>query len=239
MRGVRQENRSVATPGRLFQPVTSQRRGCCIVSRPAVNSRIMSALPKRYFTPEEYLLLENNAEYRSQYVAGEIYAMAGAQPRHSLITVNIAGELRNRFRGRPCNAYVTDLRVRVKEGDLWTYPDVAALCGPPRFDASTDPNSLLNPQVIFEVLSPSTEGFDRGEKFARYRRLESLTDYVLVSADRMQVEHYVRGANGSWALTDLFTPDATLTLASVDCTLPLSEIYEKVEFPAPSDRRAG
>lgn len=197
----------------------------------------MSALPKRYFTPEEYLLLENNAEYRSQYVAGKIYAMAGAQPEHSLITVNIAGELRNRFRGRPCQAYVTDLRVRVAAGDLWTYPDVAALCGTPRFDPSTDPKSLLNPQVIFEVLSPSTAGFDRGEKFARYRRLESLTDYVLVSADRMQVEHYVRGTNDRWILTDLSAPDAVLTLASVDCTLPLAEIYEKVEFPPASPVR--
>lgn len=191
----------------------------------------MSDLPKRYFTQEEYLELERKAEYRSQYVAGEIFAMAGAQPQHIVINGNIIGMLYNAFRGRPCQAYFTDLRVRVKTGDLWTYPDVAALCGEPRLDTTSDPHSLLNPQVIFEVLSPSTEGFDRGDKFARYRRLESLTDYVLVAQDRMRVEHFVRQANNSWSLMEYTEPGAILALASVSCELPLAEIYEKVTFP--------
>ena len=191
----------------------------------------MAALPKRYFTPEEYLVLERGAPYRSQYVAGEIYAMAGAQPWHVVITDNITVALRTRFRGRPCQSYATDLRVRVREGDLWTYPDVAALCGPPRFDTASDPNSLLNPQVIFEVLSPSTENFDRGEKFNRYRRLESLTDYVLVASERIQVEHWTRTADGCWMLAELLAADAILALASVGCAVSLAELYEKVEFP--------
>ena len=192
----------------------------------------MSALPQRRFTQEEYLALEVGAVYRSQYVAGEIFAMAGAQPWHIEVTGNIAGELRNLFRDRLCRFYSSDMRVRVKTGDLWTYPDVSALCGEPQFDTSTDPNSLLNPQVIFEVLSPSTEAFDRGDKFARYRRLESLTDYVLVSSLRVQVEHFVRQAGGVWALTEYNQPDQTVPLAGVGCGLALKEIYYRVSFPA-------
>ena len=148
-------------------------------------------MPKRYFTPEEYLLLESRAMYKSQYVAGEIFpmgedtsaqvsAMGGAQPIHVLITDNLTVALRTRLRGRPCHSYSSDLRVAIEAGELYTYPDISALCGQPRFDEAYQPASLLNPQVIFEVLSPSTEAFDRGDKFGRYRRLESFTQYVLV-----------------------------------------------------------
>lgn len=191
----------------------------------------MSALPKRYFTPEEYLALEAKADYKSQYVAGEIFAMAGAQPWHIEITDNIAGELRNLFRGRPSKSYSTEMRVRVKIGELWTYPDVSALCGKPIFDTSANPNSLLNPQVIFEVLSPSTELFDRGDKFARYRRLESLSDYVLVSSEQVRVEHYVRQDGGSWTLTEYDQLSQRVPLRVLDCELPLEEIYLQVTFP--------
>lgn len=193
----------------------------------------MSALPKRRFTQEEYLALELQAEYKSQYVAGEIFAMAGAQPEHVALVTGIAAMLYQRFRGRPCQVYSADLRVRVKPGELWTYPDVAALCGEPRFDRSADPASLLNAQVIFEVLSPSTEAFDRGDKFARYRRLESLSDYVLVSSVRMRVEHFVRQPGDHWLLTEYNQPHHALPLAGVECELPLSEIYERVSFPDP------
>ena len=156
----------------------------------------MTALPKRFFTPEEYLILEDRAEYKSQYVDGEIFAMAGAEPEHVEITDNLTFALRTRFRGRPCRSYASELRVRVEPGGLWTYPDVVALCGEPKFDRTGTPATLLNPQVIFEVLSPSTASFDRGDKLNRYRLLESLTDYVLVAADRMRVEHHTRQANG-------------------------------------------
>jgi Uma2 family endonuclease len=193
----------------------------------------MSALPKRYFTPEEYLELEVKADYKSQYVAGEIFAMAGAQPWHIKVTFNLVGMLYNRFRGRSCDAFFNEMRVRVKAGDLYTYPDVMALCGEPEFETTANPHSLLNPQVIFEVLSPSTEAFDRGDKFARYRLLESLTDYVLVSSERMQVEHYVRQANGVWLFREYNQPEHRLTLVSVECELPLAEIYERVTFPDP------
>lgn len=192
----------------------------------------MSALPKRYFTPEEYLALEEKAEYKSQYVAGEVYAMAGAQPWHIEIVDNLTGALRTQFRGRPCKSYSTEMRVRVPPGDLWTYPDVSALRGEPKFDTSSNPISLLNPQVIFEVLSPSTELFDRGDKFARYRRLESLTDYVLVASEQRRVEHYVRENGNSWKLTEYDQLSDRVPLRGIGCELPLEEIYLQVTFPS-------
>ena len=193
----------------------------------------MSALPKRFFTPDEYLDLEVKAEYKSQYVGGEIFAMAGTQPWHTEVNGNLIIALGTRFRGRPCKVYFTDQRVQVRVGDLYTYPDVAALCGEPKFDTTRKPYGLLNPQVIFEVLSPSTEGFDRGDKFTRYRKLESLTDYVLVSSEHMGVEHFVRQNDGAWTFKAYDQPDERLVLASIDCEVPLTEIYDKVDFPGP------
>lgn len=193
----------------------------------------MSDLPKRYFTQEEYAMLEEKAEYKSQYVAGEIFAMAGAQPAHLEIAYNLNGMLYVRFRGRPCRAYSLDAKVRVRAGELWTYPDAVAFCGEPRFDMSAKPYSLLNPQVIFEVLSPSTADFDRGDKFVRYQRLESFTDYVLVDTERMRVEHHVRQDAGGWLYREYHEPADTLKLAGIGVELPLAEIYERVVFPAP------
>ena len=198
----------------------------------------MSALPKRYFTPEEYILLECASEYKSQYVAGEIYAMSGMQPWHIDVAVNLVTGLHSRFRGRPCKVYFSGMRVRVKAGDLWTYPDVAALCGKPKYDKSHRPWSLLNPQVIFEILSPSTEEFDRGDKFTRYQKLDSLTDYVLVSAAQMQIEHHTRQADGNWVFRQYDQPSDLLSLASVDASLPLAKIYERVGFPEADEANA-
>lgn len=160
----------------------------------------MSVLPKRYFTPEEYFLLEERSPYKSQYIHGEIFPMgegignppsmmAGAAPDHVLIASNINAGLGIQFRGRPCRVFNADLSVAAAPGDIYTYPDVVALCGQPRYETTHSPASLLNPQLIVEVLSPSTEAYDRGDKFLFYQRLASLTDYVLVAADRMRVEH--------------------------------------------------
>ncbi len=193
----------------------------------------MSALPKRQFTPEEYLALEVKAEYKSQYVAGEIFAMAGTQISHNEVIGNIIIALGTRFRGRACHVYFTDIRLRVAAGDLYTYPDVMALCGEPKLETTGNPPSLLNPQVIFEVLSPSTEAFDRGDKFARYRKLDSLTDYVLVCADRMRVEQHTLQPSGVWTYEEYEHPSNHLRLASIDCHLPLAEIYDKVTLSAP------
>ena len=205
----------------------------------------MSALPKRHFTPEEYLLLEEHASYKSQYVAGEIFPMGegmvgapsmmgGAQPAHVLITTNLVVSLGSRFRGRPCLVFSTDMRVASKPGELYTYPDVAALCGEPHYDRSSNPPSLLNPQVIVEVLSPSTAAFDRGEKLMRYQLLDSLADYVLVFADEVKVEHHARQPDGGWTRRIYDRRAQTLPLASVDCQITLEEIYDKVDLPPPT-----
>ena len=198
---------------------------------PVFIAHVMSALPKRTFTQEEYAALEEKADYKSQYVGGEIFAMAGAQPWHLKIASNLAGMLYNQFRGRACDFFSADLRVRVKAGELWTYPDVAAICGEPMFDTSANPHSLLNPQVIFEILSPSTEAFDRSDKFLRYQRLESLADYVLVASEQMQVEHFARQPEGGWLYHEYHEPADVLRLASVGAELPLAEVYERVAFP--------
>lgn len=193
----------------------------------------MSALPKRYFTQEEYAMLEEKADYKSQYVAGEIFAMAGAQPAHLEIAHNLNGMLYVRFRGRPCRAYSSDAKVRVRAGELWTYPDAVAFCGEPKFDASAKPHSLLNPQVIFEILSPSTADFDRGDKFSRYQKLASFTDYVLIDSERMRIEHYARQNTGGWLYQEYHDFIDVLNLASVSVGLPLAEIYERVVFTEP------
>ena len=193
----------------------------------------MSALATVHFTPEEYLQLEIAAEYKSQYIAGEIFAMAGAQPVHVRVTNNILAALHQRFRSRPCDVFNSDMRVRSETGEMYTYPDVSALCGEPHFEGSkNDPPSLLNPQVIVEVLSRSTQDFDRGDKFARYRKIVSLTDYLLVSTDEPRVEQHIRLPSGIWTREDRGDLDGVVHLASLDCDLPLAEIYEKVAFHA-------
>ena len=203
----------------------------------------MTALPKRYFTPEEYLMLEERSPYKSQYIHGEIFAMGedttskpsamgGAHPEHVKLASNIGGLLHSRFRGRNCQMFVSDVRVAVKPGDNYTYPDVVALCGEPKYETARNPPSLLNPQIICEVLSPSTEAYDRGDKFLQYQRLDSLTDYLLVAVDQMRIDHYVRQGDNEWKLTIHTLPDQSLSLASVGCELSLAEIYERVTFPA-------
>ena len=195
----------------------------------------MSALPKRYFTPEEYAMLEEKADYKSQYVAGEIFAVAGIQPWHLAVMSNLAGMFYVRFCGGPCRAYSNDASVRVQASELWTYPDVIAFCGEPKFYRTKKPYSLLNPQVVVEVLSPPTESFDRGDKFERYKRLESLADYVLAASETMRVEHHVRQDNGGWLYHEYHAAADVLKLASVEGELPLAEIYERVTFPAPGE----
>ncbi len=189
-----------------------------------------------YYTAAEYLALERRATYKSEYVGGHIIAMSGASRRHNLIAANISRELSSQLRGRPCESYISDMRVRVSETGLYTYSDIVAVCGDIRFaDEQTD--TLLNPTVIVEVLSASTEAYDRGDKFAHYRRLASLHDYVLVSQDAVRVEHYVRQGE-KWVLSEASLPTDTVSLASIQCTLVLEDIYDKVRFDT-ADNTAG
>jgi Uma2 family endonuclease len=199
----------------------------------------MSTQPKTYLTPEEYLAVERQNEYKSEYIDGEMVAMVGASRRHNIIAVNITRVISQQLRGRPCEMYANDMRVRIvsRREYAYTYPDVVVVCGEPQFeDGHLD--TLLNPTVLIEVLSESTERYDRGKKFGLYRSMESLAEYVLVAQDERRVEQYVKQTDGRWLLSDHRWPDDVVELASVQCSLALSEIYEKVALP-PSDLREG
>lgn len=188
----------------------------------------MSAPNVDFVTPGEYLELERKSETRSEYVAGRMFARSRANRWHNLIAGNLFGLLWTQMRGRGCQAHMNDMRVKVSPTGMYTYPDIVAVCGEPRLeDAHFD--TLLNPQVIVEVLSESTEAYDRGEKFAHYRRLDTLREYVLVAQDKVRVEHYVREGE-QWILSEISDPEGTLHLASVDCHVELAAIYEKVDF---------
>lgn len=186
------------------------------------------ASPKSRYTPEEYLALERKAQYKSEFVNGTIVALAGATRRHNLIAGNVFGELRGQLRGRNCEVYMSDIRVKVDPTGLYTYPDVAVACAQIRFE-DEHADTLLNPTVIVEVLSASTEAYDRGEKFVHYRRLESLREYVLVSQDRVRVESYVR-RGAQWLLSEASGLDETVRLESIGCDVVLRDIYDKVRF---------
>jgi Uma2 family endonuclease len=181
------------------------------------------------YTPEQYLALERKADFKSEYHDGFITAMAGASRDHNQIAGNFYRKIGNEFERRPCTVYMSDMRVLVNRTGLYTYPDVVAVCEDERFlDDKQD--TLLNPTMIVEVLSPSTESYDRVSKFAQIRRLESLREYVIVAQDQVLVERYTRQGD-DWLLSELTRLDDTLRLASIDCEVAVGEIYAKVEPP--------
>jgi Uma2 family endonuclease len=186
-----------------------------------------SAIPR--YTPEQYLALERRAVSKSEYRDGLVIAMAGATKEHNQIAGNLYRKVGDQFEGRPCAVYISDMRVRVSPTWLYTYPDVVAVCGEARFlDAESD--TLLNPTVIVEVLSTSTESYDRGGKFWHYRHLASLREYVLVAQDKVLVERFTRQGD-EWLLTEFNSLDDTLRLASIGCEIRLREIYARISFP--------
>jgi Uma2 family endonuclease len=188
----------------------------------------MTAQPKPRYTPQEYLARERQAEVRSEYFAGEIFAMSGNSRGHNLIVTNAVGELRHRLRHRPCEVYPSNMRVKVEASGLYTYPDVTVVCGEPRFeDAEVD--TLLNPMVLMEVLSKSTEAYDRGKKSAHYRRLPSLRDYVLIAQDRRHVEVYSR-SDDRWLLTEARGTAGVLHITALACEVPLAELYARLQI---------
>jgi len=189
----------------------------------------MSLQPKPYLSPEDYLALERRAEFKSEYFDGEIFAMAGASEPHNLITINTIRELSIQLKKRPCKAYANDMRVKVSPTGLFTYPDVIVVCGQAQFD-DIQRDTLLNPTLIVEVLSDSTEAYDRGRKFEHYRKLESLMEYVLIAQHRPHVESYRRQPDQRWVLTESDGLESSLRLDAIDCELALAEIYDKVEF---------
>ena len=189
----------------------------------------MSKLQKARTTAAEYLSMERAASEKHEFAFGEIYAMSGASARHVEIVGNIASELRNHLRHRPCRVYSTDLRLCVDADQRYTYPDVVVVCSQPRFlDGELD--TILNPDLIVEVLSESTRNYDRGDKFQQYRGIPSFREYLLVDQAKAHVERYAKQNDGTWSLWETDSLNEVVHLESIKVTLPLSEIYFKIDF---------
>jgi len=189
----------------------------------------MSAIPKTKLTPEEYLEIERKAEYKSEYFDGEIFAMAGAKRNHNKIVGNLTGLVWQNLKGKDCEFYPSDMRVFVPKTGLYTYPDVVVVCGEPKFQDKVF-DTLLNPTLLIEVLSESTESYDRGKKFQHYRSIESLQEYILVSQDEARIEKYVRRGDGFWLLSEAVSLNSEIEFASIECRIALAEVYDKIDF---------
>ena len=188
-------------------------------------------------SPENYLKFEREAETRHEFLDGEIYQMAGESLSHSRVCMNLAREVGNKLKGKSCEALLPNMKVRTSTASLFSYPDLTIVCGEPQFhDVKKD--VLTNPKVIFEVLSPSTERYDRTKKFLRYRMgNETLTDYILVSQDFCFVEHFSKQSDGNWIYQSLSELTEFLQITSIDCELSLQEIYDRVELKPPPDEQ--
>lgn len=186
-----------------------------------------ATIEKRY-TDEEYLAFEREALDKHELINGEIVAMAGASRRHNLITINTASELRFQMKGTGCETYTNDMRVRMKKG-RYGYPDVVVACGEPQF-ADDEFDVLLNPIVVVEVLSKSTRFRDKTEKLETYQKMESIQECLLIEQDFLRVEHYIKQTPMQWLLRIYEDLNDTITLESINCQLPFTEIYAQIEF---------
>jgi Uma2 family endonuclease len=199
----------------------------------------MSAQSQPRLTPEHYLEIERAAiDVRSEYYNGRMYAMSGSTHPHAIVISNLGRHLGNALAKQPCVVTTSDVRVRVRESGLYTYPDVVVVCGTPRYVDDRD-DTVLNPILILEVLSPSTEAYDRGFKSAQYRALESLQEYALVSQSEPRVEIFRRQPSGDWLLSESAGLDAVCKFDCVGCTVAMKDVYDKVTFggePAIADR---
>lgn len=180
-------------------------------------------------TPQEYLIRERQASIKSEFYQGEIFAMGGGSANHSLIAANFVGEARNSLKGRPCAVFTSDLRVQVQSTGLYTYPDATIVCGELLFD-DDHRDTLLNPTVIVEVLSDSTEKYDRGKKSNHYRQIASLKELILIAQDRSHVERFTRQANGDWLFHEQKELTADFELKSLGISIAISELYRGVKF---------
>lgn len=185
---------------------------------------------KKFYTPEEYLALEASAAYKSEYFQGEIFAMAGGSSNHNLIAVNIASALNVGLDQAPCRVYGSDMRLLVEANGLYTYPDVMVVCGKPQFLKGRN-DTVINPILIVEVLSPSTHAYDRVKKFSMYREIDSLRGYLLVDSEQVHVTYLERASRrGRWFIEMLDRAEAVVNMKAIDCELALSRMYSKVEF---------
>jgi Uma2 family endonuclease len=182
-----------------------------------------------YVTPDEYLAAERLSDYRSEYLDGGVYPMTGASANHSRIVLNVSTQLNNQLGDRPCDVFPIDMKVRLPGSNKFFYPDVVVVCGELQYhDERKD--IISNPDLVVEVLSPSTEASDRGAKFKAYQTIESLKEYVLVSQDKPLVEQFVRNGDGKWTYMAAEGLESSLALPSIECTLSLSAVYKRVEF---------
>jgi Uma2 family endonuclease len=187
----------------------------------------MTALEKKRYTEEEYLALERESDTKHEFYGGEIFAMAGGSEAHALICHNLDVRLGMQILERPCRVYGSDMRLKVEATGLETYPDLSALCGPSEF-TTVSRTTLLNPSLIVEVLSKSTQNYDKTEKFRQYRMIPSLLEYLMISQHEVYVEHYLRQSEGEWLARFYSKLEDTFTLESIACTLELGQVYWKV-----------
>lgn len=188
----------------------------------------MSAIPEyKYLTPEEYLAIERAAEYKSEYVDGVMYAMAGGSPKHSLISGNVLTALNLQLKDSPCLVFNSDMKVRVPSRRKFHYPDVSIVCEEPQY-ADDDQDVLLNPLLLIEVSSRSTAAYDRDKKFGYYQEIASFREYLLVAQDKPVVERFVKQADGHWHSTKVEGLAQSIELVTINCRLELKDIYAKV-----------
>jgi Uma2 family endonuclease len=196
-----------------------------------------SALPKQHYTLEEYLKLEKNAEQRYEYFDGEVVAMGGASLNHNRITRNIIRSLENALAEQGCEVLPADMRVKVPKAFPYRYPDAVVVCGEPIIEEMHGQEMLVNPILIVEVLSPTTEAYDRGAKFSAYQSITSFQEYLLIAQDRPHITQYVRQPHGKWLRSEVEGMDGELRLESLHCRLALSDVYRRVEFHKPGEGR--
>lgn len=193
----------------------------------------MTALPKPRISEQEYIAFERASAIKHEYFDGRIYAMTGASAVHNLIAGNTLAALHGQLRGKPCQIFPSDMRVKVQQTGLYTYPDLVVVCGDLQFtDDALD--TLLNPTVLIEILSPSTERYDRGLKFQHYRTIATLQHYILIAQDQYHIEHYLRQFDGQWLFAEATGVAAQVVIPAIDCALSLNDVYERVTLTAGS-----
>jgi Uma2 family endonuclease len=190
----------------------------------------MSTQPQRHFTLEEYFALEHASEVKYEYWQGDVLAMSGASPAHVQIQVNLIALLRSQLRGRPCRLFSSDMRLKVPSLPPYRYPDLSALCGEPVFEVIGGLEVLTNPTCIAEILSPTTEAFDRGDKFTHYKSIPSFAEYLLIAQHRPHVAQYVKQSDDVWSYREFNDLSDSLDISSLTCQLILDELYQDVTF---------
>ncbi|MCD9189390.1 MAG: Uma2 family endonuclease [Pyrinomonadaceae bacterium] len=189
-------------------------------------------LKQKYISEEDYLTMEEVSPVRHEYFDGEIFQMAGASDNHNSIAMNISSELHQQLKKRQCKVYQNDMRLYIEKEEIYVYPDVMVVCGKPEFKKYKSLENLLNPILMVEILSDSTADFDKGRKFEHYRTRDSFKEYLLVSQKNKQIMRYTKQPDGSWNLMDFIGDAIEIELFSIECSLSMNDIYDKVEFDA-------